>query len=73
MVLDRDSGVDIILGDPKVSHHHAEIRVTPYGARLRDLGSTNGTFVAGKQETDVILTNTAIIMVVSAFLMFHSA
>src|SRR5262249_19467075 len=32
---------------PTVSRHHCAIRVTPRGYQLRDLGSTNGTFVGG--------------------------
>ncbi len=35
---------DVVLTDRTVSRHHAEIRVTPEGIVVRDLGSTNGTF-----------------------------
>jgi DNA-binding NtrC family response regulator len=35
---------DVILSDPTVSRCHAEIRITPTGLMVRDLGSTNGTF-----------------------------
>jgi len=35
---------DVILSDPTVSRCHAEIRSTPKGLVVRDLGSTNGTF-----------------------------
>ena len=33
--------------DPKVSRHHAELRLTPEGTVLTDLGSANGTIVGG--------------------------
>ncbi len=48
-VLGRDDSADIILDDPGISRRHSEIRVTHDGphlvASIRDLGSTNGTFV----------------------------
>lgn len=54
-VLGRDEAADVILDDPGISRRHAEVRVTPDGphlvSHLRDLGSTNGTFVNG-ESTD---------------------
>jgi pSer/pThr/pTyr-binding forkhead associated (FHA) protein len=48
-VLGRDDSADIILDDPGISRQHSEIRVTNDGphlvASIRDLNSTNGTFV----------------------------
>ena len=48
-VIGRGDDADIVLDDPGVSRRHAEIRVTADGphlvATLRDLGSTNGTFL----------------------------
>jgi hypothetical protein len=48
-VLGRDDSADIILDDPGISRRHSEIRVTNDGphlvASIRDLGSTNGTFL----------------------------
>lgn len=50
-VLGRDESADVILEDPGISRRHAEVRVTNDGPRqvahLRDLGSTNGTYVNG--------------------------
>lgn len=47
----RDDRADIILDDPGISREHSEIRVTYDGphlvATLRDLDSTNGTYVNG--------------------------
>ncbi len=43
---------DLVLSDPSVSRYHAELRVEPDGVVLRDLGSTNGSFVAGVQVTE---------------------
>lgn len=37
----------VVLNDPAVSRGHAELAWTEGGLRLQDLGSVNGTFVAG--------------------------
>lgn len=46
---------DIILSDRAVSRHHAELRMTSEGILLRDLGSTNGTYVNQLRITEVYL------------------
>ncbi|MEO7059448.1 MAG: DUF3662 and FHA domain-containing protein [Lapillicoccus sp.] len=54
-VLGRDEVADIILDDPGISRRHCEVRVTNDGPHLvtsiRDLGSTNGTYVNGERIT----------------------
>jgi hypothetical protein len=45
VALGRHHTNDIPLGSRKVSNYHAEILNEPEGLRIRDLGSTNGTFV----------------------------
>jgi pSer/pThr/pTyr-binding forkhead associated (FHA) protein len=40
---------DVQIEDGSVSSHHAEIELVDGGAILRDLGSTNGTFINGEQ------------------------
>lgn len=40
-------GNDVQLSDSKVSGLHCEIRLDERGYRLRDLDSTNGTYVLG--------------------------
>jgi DNA-binding winged helix-turn-helix (wHTH) protein len=47
-ILGRDSGVSVWLDSPTVSRHHARIVVTPEGATIEDLGSTNGTQLRGE-------------------------
>ncbi|MDV3221478.1 DUF3662 and FHA domain-containing protein [Intrasporangium sp.] len=53
--LGRDESADIVVDDPGVSRRHSEIRVTTDGPHLvtsiRDLNSTNGTFVNGERIT----------------------
>lgn len=43
----RDRGADIVLKDKLVSRTHCRISVSPDGAMVEDLSSTNGTFVDG--------------------------
>ncbi len=43
----RQSDCTIVLADPNVSRHHAEIRPTGTNFQVADLGSTNGTKVNG--------------------------
>ncbi|MFH1469066.1 MAG: sigma 54-interacting transcriptional regulator [Pseudomonadota bacterium] len=50
------SGNDIVLTDTTVSRRHAEVVRVPDGVLLRDLGSTNGTFVGPVKVREVYLT-----------------
>jgi DNA-binding response OmpR family regulator len=47
MVLGRADDCDLIIAEPRVSRHHAELRHTGDGFLLADLGSTNGTHLNG--------------------------
>jgi pSer/pThr/pTyr-binding forkhead associated (FHA) protein len=55
----RDPGNDIILRDPKVSRHHAEVVFERGFFVLHDLASANGTFVNGKRIRIAPLTHGA--------------
>src|SRR5918993_5793549 len=55
----RDPGNDIILPDPKVSRHHAEIVFERGFFVLHDLASANGTYVNGKRIRVAPLTHGA--------------
>jgi transcriptional regulator with GAF, ATPase, and Fis domain len=45
---------DLVVLDDTVSRHHCEILRVPEGVRVRDLGSTNGTFVEHARITDAV-------------------
>jgi DNA-binding NtrC family response regulator len=46
---------DLVLEDPQVSRKHAEIAVVPEGIRIRDLGSTNGTWWQGTRVGEAVV------------------
>jgi len=55
------ANADLKLTDRRASALHAEIRLEPTGYRLRDLGSTNGTHVAGMRVIEgFLVANTTI-------------
>jgi hypothetical protein len=56
----RGTDVDVRVDDPGVSRHHAEI-LLGREILLRDLGSTNGTYVDGVQVGEVALRDGAVI------------
>lgn len=47
--LGRESSNQVHLNHPAVSRRHAEVRRTPQGDLIRDLGSANGTYVNGRR------------------------
>jgi pSer/pThr/pTyr-binding forkhead associated (FHA) protein len=55
LVIGRGSDCDLVLDEPEMSRKHAMIEVTPAGIYLRDMGSSNGTFVNGVQVRDAVL------------------
>lgn len=52
----RDPLCRIVVDDPLVSREHIEVRYHPDGWRLRDLGSSNGTYGATGRIDEVTLT-----------------
>ncbi len=55
MVIGRGSDCDLVLDEPEMSRRHAMIEVTAAGIYLRDMGSSNGTYVNGVQVRDAVL------------------
>ena len=56
LVLGRSPGCQLVVDDDTVSRRHAELHMTDGRWILRDLGSSNGTWVTGRQvmEAEVI-------------------
>lgn len=53
MTLGRDITNDIVINDPEVSRHHLRFTRGADGYNMEDLGSTNGTFIAGQRMSGV--------------------
>ncbi|MFB9277193.1 type VII secretion protein EssC [Cohnella cellulosilytica] len=55
LTIGRSEHCDIYFANPHVSSTHAELIVTRTEISIRDLGSSNGTFVNGKRIQQVVL------------------
>jgi DNA-binding NtrC family response regulator len=56
LVIGRDAGAGIVLADPEVSALHCELRAVSEGILVRDLGSTNGTFIGAVRVREAIVS-----------------
>lgn len=64
------SGADFNIEDPEASRQHASVEILGEGAVLRDLGSTNGTFIELDRIEQEALTNQMEFRIGSHVLMF---
>jgi predicted Zn finger-like uncharacterized protein len=64
------TGADINIDDPEASRQHAVVEILGETAILRDLGSTNGTFIDIDRIDQQILTNQMEFRIGSHVLMF---
>ncbi len=55
LVVGRDPGVGIVLADPEVSAFHCELRAVSEGVLVKDLESTNGTFLGPVRVREAIV------------------
>jgi hypothetical protein len=69
--LGRGSDTDVRIEDPGASRHHCEI-VLGNPALVRDLDSTNGTYVNGQRISQIELTDGTPIVIGSTQLVFRS-
>jgi len=56
LVIGRDSGAQIVVDDAEVSATHCELRAVDQGILVRDLTSTNGTFIGSTRVREAIVT-----------------
>src|SRR4051812_28647719 len=56
IVVGRDEGAQIRVSDPEVSAIHCEFRAVNEGVLVKDLGSTNGTFVGALRVREAVIT-----------------
>lgn len=56
-VIGRDPGCDIIVTGAHVSRRHAELSLRSGQLWVKDLGSSNGSFVNGKRNDETVLKN----------------
>lgn len=54
-VLGRDPGCDIVITGPHVSRRHAEISIRSGQLWVKDMGSSNGSFLNGKRTEESVL------------------
>jgi DNA-binding NtrC family response regulator len=55
LVIGRDPGANIVVADPEVSAFHCELRAVSEGILVKDLGSTNGTFLGPVRVREAIV------------------
>ncbi len=70
--LGRGTDTDIRIEDPSASRHHCEI-VLGQPALVRDLNSTNGTFINGERITETELADGTTLMIGTTPLVFRSS
>ncbi len=58
-VVGRDPSCQLVLNDRRVSSTHLELAATEHGLRLRDLGSSNGTYLGEHRIVEALLSKPA--------------
>jgi DNA-binding NtrC family response regulator len=59
IVVGAHATCDLVLVDDQVSRRHAELAIVPEGIRIKDLGSTNGTWWQGNKVGEVVVPSGA--------------
>lgn len=70
VIIGRSPDSDIQLNDPSASHTHALIDKEDDGFIIRDLGSTNGTFLNKKRISESELHSGDVILIGRHFIFF---
>lgn len=56
ITMGRGTDCNVVIGDTNASRRHAELWVVAEGVAVRDLNSTNGTWVNGRRITQAVIT-----------------
>jgi transcriptional regulator with GAF, ATPase, and Fis domain len=59
----KSPGCALVLSDGAVAQHHLELQMTERGVRVRDLGSQNGSWLAGARVADVTVGAGAVVTI----------
>ena len=62
LVVGRAVNSDVPIYDPTISRQHAQLTVQNGGVMVKDLGSSNGTFLNGSRITEAVATPNDIVM-----------
>ena len=66
ITIGRDQQNDIVISHPLASRRHATLEHDAHGYLVRDLTSTNGTFVNGQVISDIVRLNSQDVILVGA-------
>src|SRR4051812_7386788 len=55
IVVGAHATCELVLVDPQVSRRYAELSIVPEGIRIKDLGSTNGTWYQGNKVGELVV------------------
>jgi len=61
VIVGRAVTSDVPVYDPTISRQHAELVLADGGVRIKDLGSSNGTFLNGARITEAVATDSDVI------------
>jgi len=61
VVVGRAVTSDVPIYDPTISRKHAELRLTDAGVEVKDVGSSNGTFLNGARVTEALAAENDVI------------
>ena len=62
MIVGRAVNSDVPIYDPTISRQHAQLSVKDGGVLVKDLGSSNGTFLNGSKITEAVATPNDVVM-----------
>ncbi|HUK62097.1 MAG TPA: FHA domain-containing protein, partial [Dongiaceae bacterium] len=61
VVVGRAVTSDVPIYDPTISRRHAELVLADAGVRVKDLGSSNGTFLNGARVTEAVASENDVV------------